>query len=351
MELHSAVSSILKSSPITVVDVGAAGGIQPIWKTGWFARYARYAGFEPNPENFAKLRCDETTAYHQLAISDRSGRLPFHAHKTVGSLVERKDRAAMFGEEFETIEVEVDTLANLRERGTIPRLDVIKTDVERHDYFAVKGAGEYLRRETLAVTSEFEYHGQEQGSRFRDIDDLVTSNGFLLFGLQHKLGTFHEIFGGDVLYLKDAGHVIRAGLGEAETVEQLIKLYLISLLLGKHPYAYCVARMGQEEGIWSNERTDELLEPLSKYAFLPDAVPLRKGGLRLANGFSLLAQIFSGGKWGGKAAPRPASLTPLTQLTVPAGYLPRSWRRRAQSSLEERYRRYRKLLGISTHYN
>lgn len=351
MKLHPAANDILKSSPITVIDVGAAGGIQPVWKTPWFALYARYIGFEPNPENFAKLRSDDRTTYLQLAISDRSGTLPFHAYKTVGSLVERRDRSAMFAEDFETIEVEVGTLASLRDQGTIPRLDAIKTDVERHDYFAVKGAGKYLASETLAVISEFEYHSQEQGSRFRDLDELLTSSGFLLFGMQNKLGAFHELFGGDVLYLKDAGYILGAGLDRTETVEQLTKLYLISLLLGMRSYAYCIARIGGDEGLWRAEEVNGLLVPLSRYAFLPDALPLSKAGLRLGNAFSLLAQILSGGKWGSKAAPRPAALTPLTQLTAPARLLFPSWRRRAQSALEERYRRYRRLRDVSTHYN
>lgn len=351
IELVSPVAkSVIANSPISVVDVGAAGGIQPIWRERGFEKFCAYFGFEPNPENFKKLPSAHATKYFQMAISDKTGNLPFHKFSTVSSLVERKDRQASFSESFEVIQVAADTLANLRDGHVLPRLDVIKTDVERHDYFAVKSAGRYLESETLCVVSEFEYYGKEEGSRFRDLDLLLTSSGMLLFGLQHKTGALGEISGGDLLYLKDLGWIIKSDLDIEEKREQLVKLFLICLILSKYQYAYTIARVSGEHGIFDSEDTEHFVEQTYGNVFLPFAVPLNRKGLPLANGFSLLAQILSGGKWGGKAAPRPAALYPLHQLTVGSTYVPSSWSSRYREYLNNMHERYKRLAAKGMFY-
>lgn len=337
------VMKVICKSPISVIDVGAAGGILPMWRERGFEKYCSYFGFEPNPDNFKKLPIGHATKYFQMAISDQVGQLPFYKFSTVSSLVKRKDREASFNESFETIEVAVETLAHLRESGILPRLDVVKTDTERHDYFAVKGAQDYLKNEILCVISEFEYYGKEEGSRFRDLDQLLTSSGMLLFGLQHKTGALGEISGGDLLYLKDVGWIIDSGLAFEEKREQLTKLYMICLVLGKYQYAFTIAKIGKEHSIWDSKDEEDLCEPLFSNVFLPFAIPLVKKGLPFANGFSLLAQLFSGAKWAGKAAPKPASLKDFNQLTMRSAFLPRSWSRRYREHLQKMFDRYKRL--------
>jgi FkbM family methyltransferase len=336
---------IIDNSPITIVDIGAAGGVQPVWRQRGFERFCSYYGFEANPDNYNKLPIEKSTKYFQIAISDRSGVFPFNVHSTVSSLVDRKDRKASFDEEFSVIDVRTETLDNLRSANELPSLDVVKTDIERHDYFALKGAGEYLKNETLCVVSEFEYYGGEEGSRFRDIDQLLCDSGMMLFGLQHKTGALGELSGGDLLYLKDIGWVINSNTELANKIEQLLKLYLICMLLSKYQYAYAIAKAGEEHGLWSLQDAKELCDQVLNNVFLPFAVPLRTAGLKIAHGFSLLAQIFSGAKWAGKAAPRVSCLYPLQQMTVSPVYIPTSWSLRYKKYLDGMYDRYKKLSG------
>lgn len=341
-----AMSALLSEHPLAVIDVGAAGGIQSMWRRPGLENHVRYFGFEPNPANFSSLREDRVTKYFQLAISDQPGSHPFHACGTVSSLVERDDRVASFADQFETIQVTVETLENLRDANTLPRLDVIKTDAERHDYFVVKGASKYLAAEVLCVTCEVEYSGKRKGSRARDIDELLTPNGFLLFGMQHKLGALGELFGGDVLYLRDVGSILTSDADAAVKRERLLKLGAICLILNHHTYAHVVAQAGEESGVLSAPEADSLRNAIARHVFLPFAVPFRSRALRLAHGFSVMAQIASGPKWSSKAAPRPGSLRAYRQLSVDGAYVPRSWRQRYEQRLAEAFQRYKRLRGI-----
>lgn len=343
INIDSKVMNAIQDRPITMIDVGAAGGIQPIWRDRGFERYCQYFGFEANPDNYAKLPNESKTVFFQMAISDSIGQMPFYKFSTVSSLVPRTDRSASFNEKYETIDVKVETLENLRSNGTLPGLDIIKTDVERHDYFAVKGAGIYLKNETLCVVSEFEYYGAHEGSRFRDIDNLLTTNGMLLFGLQHKTGALGEISGGDLLYLKDIGHIISLDIGIEKKREQALKLYLICFVLSQYQYAFSIAKIGKEHGFWGEEESDVLSNYVLEFEFLPYAVPWVSGGLKIANFFALIAQIFSGSKWAGKAAPRLAALRPFGQLTVRRSFLPSSWSRRYAERCNAWYERYQRL--------
>ncbi len=344
------LKSAIEGNPISVIDVGVAGGVQPIWRERGFEDFCSYYGFEANPENFRDLPVGNKTSYFQMAISDKAGVFPFNIHSTVSSLVDRKDRKASFDEDFSVVDVKVETLGNLRSQGGLPSLDVIKTDIERHDYFALKGAGEHIKNETLCVVSEFEYYGGEEGSRFRDIDKLLTDSGMLLFGLQHKTGALGELSGGDLLYLKDMGWIVDSNIGIAEKKTKLLKLYLICMLLSKYQYAYAIAKVGGECGCWNARDTSELCDQVANNVFLPFAVPLRAGGLKIAHGLSLAAQIFSGAKWAGKAAPRVACLYPLRQLTTGPAYLPKSWVARYRTFLDGMYGRYKRLSGKNIFY-
>ncbi len=336
----------LTEKPLVVVDVGAAGGIQPLWHGNNLEQYCRYFGFEPNQNNFDRLKEDNVTKFFRMALSDKSGTKTFHAFSTVGSFVKRNEREALFSEVFEPIEVAVETLERLRVAGTLPRLDVIKTDCERHDYFVIKGAGGLLATEALCVTCEFEYYGNEEGSRFRDIDSLLTNSGFLLFGLQSKLGQLGELSGGDLLYLKDVGHILSSDLSGEERKEQLLKLFMICLILGQHVYAFVVASAMADHGVITTDETQELKTAVKGTVFLPMGSPLIRSGLWLANALSYVGQILSGQKWASKAAPRTQGLHPYAQLSVKSSLIPSSWRARYVNRLEIAYERYKKLRGI-----
>jgi hypothetical protein len=237
-------------------------------------------------------------------------------------------------------------LENLRDANVLPRLDIIKSDAERHDYFVIKSAQKYLADEVLCVVSEAEYCGRREGSRVRDIDELLTGNHFLLFGMQHKLGAVGEIFGGDVLYLRDVGSIVTSGADDRVKRERLLKLCAICLILDRHTYAYVIAGAGEESGILSSDEAGSLRRAISEQVFLPFATPLRSKALRIAHVFSVLAQIVSGQKWSSKAAPRPADLRPYRQLSINSGYVPRSWRRRYEQRLRDAFQRYKRLRGI-----
>ena len=333
----------LSAAPLTVIDVGAAGGVQETWRPLDAKKYVRHFGFEASPINFEKLVSTETTRYFHLALSDTVGVGDFYARATVGSLVRRVDRERVFGEEYEKIEVQIDTLEHLRKTAVLPSLDVIKTDVERHDLNVLRGAGAYLG-ETLCVISEFEYYVTEGGNSFKDIDGLLTSNGFLLFSLAQKTGPLGELAGGDLLYVRDVGELLSDQCGIEEKRRNIAKLITVASMLDLHQYVDVISRAAADANILDAGEFDQLRGYTERRVFLPLAMPKIPGSGWCAHALALLAQVIAGRSWGSKSAPRGNALTTYRRLTV--GWVPPSWRKRYATRLDRNYAQYKNFRGI-----
>ena len=110
------LNAINHSSPLHVVDVGAAGGIDPAWQDYCLEGNGYAYGFEPFPENFEKLTSTGNISYFPWAISDQVGEAEFFGLSTIGSLSQRSNQEKK-GKSFQKIQVRTETLANLRLAG------------------------------------------------------------------------------------------------------------------------------------------------------------------------------------------------------------------------------------------
>lgn len=342
----STIDTLLKSDPVNMVDVGAAGGIHPLFGSESSTGLFRYFGFEPNPKNYAALPKDEYTVYHELALSNKIGRISFNSRGTVSSIEDRTDRERMYGETYSSIEVNVETLANLREQKLLPRIDVLKTDAERHDYSVLLGL-EGVGGEPLCVIAEYEYYATDAGS-FSDIDKLLTKNGMLLFSLAQKNGNLGELAGGDLLYLRDVGSILATTNREQARI-QTIKLFTISVMLNYVQYAFIVARAAHEKGLLSEAEHSELSSYCRNKIFIPFALPRLPGMDKLAHFLVLIAVLLSGSPFGSKSAPRFNRLAPSSRLILSRRLLLPSWRRRYDAKLEKGFQMYKALQGMFFH--
>jgi len=345
------VAKTLTESPLVVVDVGAAGGIQDIWRENGATRYARYFGFEPNPQNFAELKDDEVTRYFQMALSDSVGPQEFFAHSvypTNSSLRPPPSTPKDPADRHDVITVDVSTIAQLRQEEVLPAVDVLKIDAERNDYFVLEGAGDYLESEILCVAAEVEYYQIGDRNQFADIHKLMTGRGFLLFGVAVSLGTLGDVGGGDVLYLKDIGSILASDDSDQRKWERAVKLFTVAAIMHHHRYAYAIARAAEDAGILGSEEARVLRKFVEDSLFLPFAFSPFLRSRRLAHLFSLLAQIIWGPKWGAKSAPRFSTLRSYRHLSLNRGFAPRAWARRHKAELDRHYGFYENSRGF--HY-
>lgn len=341
------VRNELSVAPIVMIDVGAAGGIQQLWRDQESGPFVRYFGFEPHPANFAALRDDTQTRYFQMALSDRAGTLPFHARTTVGSLVPRHDREAI-GDSFDLIEVNVSTIKALASSGIVPAPDIIKTDVERHDYAVLVGAADHLDR-ALCVVSEFEYYRTPGGHNFSAFDQLLTERRMMLFGLAQKNGIVGELAGGDLLYLRDVGSIVGDMIAPPSAKRtRIIKLFVICVMLRQSRYAFVVAKSGADVGLLTHEEFVELSSFLDRLTQLNLVIPRFPSAIRyrIAHALGFFGQLVLGPGSEGKSSPRSNQLVPYRRMFVDGRSIPGSWRRRQRKRFEQAYEHFRKLRGV-----
>lgn len=169
----------LKAAPPVLVDVGAAGGVTPLWRS--IARYSIGIGFEPDARDAGKL--SEANQVFGRWIDcrsllaptvDQTGQKPFyltHSPHCSSLLKPRNDRLGdwLFADHFEVqklTEVPAMTLPAALAANGLARVDWLKCDTQGQDLGIFLSLPDAWRRRVLAV--EFEpglidaYEGEDK---------------------------------------------------------------------------------------------------------------------------------------------------------------------------------------------
>ena len=162
-----------------VFDVGAHVGEYTLLAA---ARSATVHSFEPNPANAALLRANVASnalanvTVHECAVSDRECQVRFLAHRDPSLSALWTERQTHAG--YSEITVRAIPLDSV----TVPRIDVIKIDVEGAELAVLRGARAILARppETAPVVV-FEFapgNYARFGCAPRDVLNLLTGHGY-----------------------------------------------------------------------------------------------------------------------------------------------------------------------------
>ncbi|MBX3751772.1 MAG: FkbM family methyltransferase [Opitutaceae bacterium] len=279
----------LKAAPPVLVDVGAAGGVAPIWRS--IARYAIGVGFEPDERDAGKLRganrafgrwihCEGLVA----PAVDGTGRRMFHFTRSphCSSLLKpRHDllRDWLFADFFavqSTAPVPAVVLSDALQARGLDRIDWLKCDTQGQDLSIFLSLPEAWRRRVLAV--EFEpglidaYEGEdkfwhtlrameEQPFWISDLQVCGTQRGEAEL-LRRLLGPRAERWVRrlaptapgwvNVRYLRRL-----PGAGEPSDRRDLLLAWVFADLLGQHAHALTVAHDGRER--FGGELFDRML--------------------------------------------------------------------------------------------
>jgi len=149
-----------------VFDIGAYVGDTALWFSKAVGPQGRVYAFEPEPNNFEKLKANlernkvTNVIPLQLALSENEGEMQIASGGGSSAITETADGAS----------VEVTTVDKFVEANKLPRVDFIKMDVEGHELKVLAGARETIKtvKPSLALSA---YH---RG------DDLIELPKFLL---------------------------------------------------------------------------------------------------------------------------------------------------------------------------
>ena len=167
-------------APLTLVDIGAAGGIQPKWLR--HGKRIRPVLFEANPAEAARLRAlspsmpDILVVPQGLAAAAGDYTLKLAHWPGCSSLLEADPevlegyRIAPLYSTVGRVDVHCERYDALHRAGTVPRPDVVKIDVEGYEYEVLCGFGDLLHG-VLGIETEAWFYPVFKGQKL--LHDLV----------------------------------------------------------------------------------------------------------------------------------------------------------------------------------
>jgi len=176
---------------LVIFDVGAYIGETAIKYRKMFPGATIYC-FEPFPDSFQKLQqlsVDHLIKTYQIAISDYRGKAVLHLNmdQSCNSFFPRPATGVKYystkAENIGETAVDTTTIDNFCCAENIPRIDILKLDVEGAEIKALKGASDKLSKHAISViyTEVMFVKHYEGGCLFYELAALLDQYGYSLF--------------------------------------------------------------------------------------------------------------------------------------------------------------------------
>jgi len=289
------------AAPFVIYDVGAAGGVYPLFPVG-LTQFWRAHAFEPMPASFEALTKTESGAgnidFHEIALTDTAGDATFRVYPSTptSSSLNQNDLISEDGTRpFNDITVRCERLDDFcSANGRLPP-DFIKLDTEGTELNVLRGGEAIIRGHTLAVISEIKFiRFADTTTSFAALDQFLESNGFVLFDVQtsRMSRTVGPLFGGKkgpidsayVLYFRDFysyyGDHLKGNdpLARAKLLKMLV-MAVRFLYLG---YAVELIDFGRTKGLLTADEAATLLRLYTGAIDLSWKIPNFPGKQKLA---------------------------------------------------------------------
>ncbi|MDJ0811315.1 MAG: FkbM family methyltransferase [Desulfobacterales bacterium] len=179
--------------PITLVDVGASGGMMPMWQP--HSQHIKLIGFEPDTRAFEALKQKQNalTVYFNTALHRQSGQIPFYlTRKQQNSssfvpnheLLSRFPNPARF-DVVDQIRIDCHGLDEFLRAEKITDVDFIKLDTQGAELPILEGASDILQDSLFGMEIEVQFAPlYKDCPLFPQIDQFVGKLGYDLIDMR-----------------------------------------------------------------------------------------------------------------------------------------------------------------------
>lgn len=174
---------VLKSDSV-FVDIGTNKGIY-LYQAEKVIKSGKIYGFEPNKSlvNYIKPlfpKIDLLT----YAVSSSTGKAVLNIPKKGNGLQDTRASLEAMGDEVEKIEIQTITLDDWANQKKIEKLDLVKIDVEGHEFDTIKGCKTILEKIKPVFIIEIELRHAHYP--VKDIFDFIIGFGYAVFYFDRK---------------------------------------------------------------------------------------------------------------------------------------------------------------------
>jgi FkbM family methyltransferase len=174
-----------------MLDVGVHFGESciPYSELGW-----QIYGFEPDPDNRAKIPSIPLLKLFHDAVADKDGQIVnFYASEESSGI---SSLSSFHSSHRPIAQVKTVTLDTVITQEKIQKVDFLKIDIEGHDLFALKGFP-FKKMSPEIILCEFEdYKTVPVGYTYKDLGDFLLDKGYVVYLSEWqpiiKYGTSHQ---------------------------------------------------------------------------------------------------------------------------------------------------------------
>lgn len=177
------IHQLLKNDSV-FVDIGTNKGIY-LYQAEKIIKSGKIYGFEPNSGlvNYIQPLFPKVKIF-PLAVSSTTGTSVLHIPKKANGLQDTRASLEDMGDEVEKVEIQTITLDDWTKQENVSKIDLVKIDVEGHEFDTIKGCKGIL--ETIKPTFIIEIELRHAHYPVKDIFDFIIGFGYDVFYFDRK---------------------------------------------------------------------------------------------------------------------------------------------------------------------
>jgi len=234
---QKALGELLGNKGLSIVDLGAAGGVEPRWSK--ISNYLEYYGFEPDARTIQEKPKNKFKTYNVIPnlISNKSLESELHISREEGKSSIYQPNLEFLSKFPSSSRFEIVDSLKLRtstlDETINTEIDFIKLDIQGGELNALKGA-EKLLGNVLGIETEVEFLDLYKSQPlFGDVNNFLSINNFEFIDFtnlrrweRNRLGDYGQCVFGDALYLKTPENIFEEKITEIRFRKYLAILYL-----------------------------------------------------------------------------------------------------------------------------